>query len=214
LGHYGSGKTNLSVNYAIDLRARFDRVAIADLDVVNPYFRTTDSAELLARHKIKLIASSYANTNLEAPALPAGIFSLFDDESLYGVIDVGGDDAGALALGQYAEQIAASDAQILLVCKCYRPLSQTAAQVTQIRAEIEHAAHIRFTGFVNNSNLGIHTTVKDVINALPYAAQIEKNCALPLILTAVSNHLLPSLETIVPNLFGMEVVGLNNKWRI
>ena len=98
-GHYGSGKTNIAVNFALGLREEHDKVSIADLDIVNPYFRTKDSEKILAEKGIRLISSEYANSNVDVPALPAEAYSIIDDLSVRAVIDVGGDDRGALALG-------------------------------------------------------------------------------------------------------------------
>ena len=93
-GHYGSGKTNVAVNLALELRKTFDRVAVADLDIVNPYFRTKDSREDFEAADIRLICSEYANTNVDIPALPPDMYTVTDDRSLQVVIDVGGDDRG------------------------------------------------------------------------------------------------------------------------
>ena len=100
-GHYGSGKTNIAINYALRLKKYEKNVSIADLDIVNPYFRTKDSIEILSDNGIKLISSEYANTNVDLPALPPEIYSVVENSDTFAVIDVGGDDRGALALGRY-----------------------------------------------------------------------------------------------------------------
>ena len=104
-GHYGSGKTNIAVNYALLLAGEGKRVSIADLDIVNPYFRTRDSAAELEAAGVRLISSRFANTNVDLPALPAEAYSLVEDRSAYAVMDIGGDDRGAYALGRYAPMI-------------------------------------------------------------------------------------------------------------
>ena len=104
-GHYGSGKTNVAINMAYEIKAEFDNTVIADLDIVNPYFRTKDSIEELKNAGIRLIASEYAGTNVDIPALPAEMYALIHDKSLKAVIDVGGDDRGALALGRLSPSI-------------------------------------------------------------------------------------------------------------
>ena len=104
-GHYGSGKTNIAVNMAFDLKKKSDNVAIADLDIVNPYFRTKDSVEDFEKLGIRLIASDYANTNVDIPALPQDMYSIVDDKNLMAIVDIGGDDRGAYALGRYAPGI-------------------------------------------------------------------------------------------------------------
>ena len=123
-GHYGSGKTNVALNMAYDLKNQKDRVAIADLDIVNPYFRTKDSAEELREKGITLISSEYAGTNVDIPAMPQQMYMLTDDKELRAVIDVGGDDRGALALGRIRPAIIEeNDYEMLFVINCYRPLT-------------------------------------------------------------------------------------------
>lgn len=121
-GHYGSGKTNLAVNYALALRRSGKKVRIADLDIVNPYFRTKDSAEELAAAGIELVSPTYANTNLDIPALPQEIYGLFERRDSCAVIDVGGDDAGAYALGRFAPLILEeNDYEMIFTVNFYRP---------------------------------------------------------------------------------------------
>ena len=105
VGHYGSGKTNIALNYALMLKEKEEKVSIADLDIVNPYFRTQDRKEMLKNADIKLISSEFAGSNVDLPALPPDVYSLFDNKDTFGVLDVGGDDRGALALGRYTEGI-------------------------------------------------------------------------------------------------------------
>ena len=99
-GHYGSGKTNIAVNYALKLANMGKKVCIADLDIVNPYFRTKDSEEELKAAGVELVSPRFANTNVDLPALPAESYRLVQDKSIYGIMDIGGDDRGAYALGR------------------------------------------------------------------------------------------------------------------
>ena len=205
-GHYGSGKTNVAVNYALWLRERHDKVAIADLDVVNPYFRTKDSAEVLTEHGIKLISSPYANTNVDVPALPAEAYTILDNPELTAVIDVGGDDRGALALGRYVPSIRQEgDYEMLLVINRYRPLTQTGADAVTVMREIEAAAGLPFTGIVHNSNLGEETTAQDVMSSADYAEDISRRTGLPIRLTTVRRELLHEVEGKVQNPFPMTI---------
>ena len=104
-GHYGSGKTNIAVNYALHLAGEGKKVCIADLDIVNPYFRTKDSAAVLEAAGIHLVSPQFANTNVDLPALPAEAYRLVTDKQTYGIMDIGGDDRGAYALGRYVPAI-------------------------------------------------------------------------------------------------------------
>ena len=104
-GHYGSGKTNIAVNYALALKRSGKDTTIADLDIVNPYFRAKDSKDVLEKNGIKFISSEFANSNVDFPALPSETYGIVTRRDSYAVIDVGGDDRGALALGRYVPYI-------------------------------------------------------------------------------------------------------------
>ncbi len=205
-GHYGSGKTNIAVNAALALRETRAQVAIADLDIVNPYFRTKDAEGLLQDAGVRLIVSPYANSNVDVPALPAETYAILDNPDLTAVVDVGGDDRGALALGRYAESIVReNDYAMLLVINKYRPLTRTGADAVEVMREIEQAGNIRFTGIVNNSNLGDETTAEDVLSSRDYAAEIAKKTGLPLVMTTVKAELLPELTGKIENLFPLSL---------
>ena len=194
-GHYGSGKTNIAVNWALKLRETHERVLIADLDIVNPYFRTKDSLEELNKAGIRLISSEYANSNVDLPALPTEMYSITDDTSSMAVVDIGGDDRGAHALGRYAPGILEeNDFDMLFVVNMYRPLTTTARDTIEVLYEIEAACHMPFTGIVNNSNLGDMTTTADILASLPYANEIAEKTHLPVRFTSVRSDLAPALE--------------------
>lgn len=183
-GHYGSGKTNIAVNMAFDLKKQYPDTAIADLDIVNPYFRTTDSRKELTEAGIRVIASEYAGTNLDAPALPAEIYSITENADMKTIVDVGGDDRGALALGRIAHAIKESgDFDMLLVINKYRPLTTDAESTVEVMHEIEAACRLPFTGIVNNSNLGELTTADTVLESAKYAEEVSRLSGLPIVLT-------------------------------
>ena len=173
-GHYGSGKTNIAVNYAYKLAREGKRVCIADLDIVNPYFRTKDSAKELEALGITLVSPQYANTNVDLPALPAESYRLVQDKSVYGVMDIGGDDRGAYALGRFADAIKAEDDyRMAFVVNCYRPLTSTVEDTVEIMKEIEAACGLRFNCIVNNSNLGDETTPDTVRDSLDFVERLS-----------------------------------------
>jgi len=205
-GHYGSGKTNIAVNYALCLRASGKAVTIADLDIVNPYFRTKDSEEALGHAGVRMISSAYANTNVDIPALPAEAYAVVHDKNAFCVIDVGGDDRGAMALGRYApELLAENNFEMLLVVNKFRPLTSDWQSTLKVMREIEKASGMRFTGVVNNSNLGRETTESDVLNSLKYGEEIAKEAGIPLKMVSVREELAPSLSDKVPNLFPLKL---------
>ncbi len=199
-GHYGSGKTNIAVNYALQLKEEFDRVVIADLDIVNPYFRSKDSEKQLEARGIHLISSEYANSNVDVPAMPSEAYSIIDNRELRAVIDVGGDDRGALAMGRYAPAIIEeNDYEMLFVINKYRPLTRDCASTLDVMREIEAACQMKFTGIVNNSNLGDETTADDVIASNAYAVEISKASSLPIRMTTVKEDLYDILKEKVVN---------------
>ncbi len=205
-GHYGSGKTNIAVNFALQLRQQHEQVAIADIDIVNPYFRTKDSEELFEKAGIRLICSPYANSNVDIPALPQDIYSITDNPAVHCVLDVGGDERGALALGRIAPKIKEeNDFEMLAVVNGYRPLTRDADSAIAVLHEIEVACGLPFTGIINNSNLGRETTPEDVLASMPYAEEIARKTGLPLLLTTVELSLYETLSGKIPNLYPLSM---------
>ena len=175
-GHYGSGKTNIAVNYALQLAGEGKRVCIADLDIVNPYFRTKDSAAELSAAGVELVSPRFANTNVDLPALPPEAYRLVQDKSSYGVMDIGGDDRGAYALGRFTPFIRAeNDYRMVFVANFCRPLTRTAEEALEVMREIEAACGLGFTCIVNNTNLAAETSAATLRDSL---AQVEELCRL------------------------------------
>ena len=202
-GHYGSGKTNIAVNYALHLAALGKKVCIGDLDIVNPYFRTKDSWEDLAKAGVELISPQFANTNVDLPALPAEAYRLVEDKSVFAIMDIGGDDRGAYALGRYTPAILAeNNYRMAFVANCYRPLTATAEDALEVMREIEAACGLAFTCIVNNSNLGNETTAETVSNSNQYIQKLCELSGLPLWLTAaredIACYLPNNSEEILP----------------
>ena len=205
-GHYGSGKTNLAVNYALMLRESFDKVSIADLDIVNPYFRTKDSEKFLESKGIHLISSEYANSNVDVPAIPAEAYSIIDNLSVRAVIDVGGDDRGALALGRYSPSILKqNDYEMLFVINKFRPLTPNCESTVAVMREIEAAGGMKFTGIINNSNLGDETSAEDVLGSVAYANEVSQATGLPIKMTGVKEELYDILKDKIDNCFPIKL---------
>lgn len=211
-GHYGSGKTNIALNYARHLRRSLPgrRIVLGDLDIVNPYFRTKDSVADLRRDGIELVVSDYANSNVDFPALPKEIYSLTapGDDAVV-VLDIGGDDRGALALGRYVPDLQASgDYEMLAVVNAARPLTRTPADTVEVLREIEAACRLPFTGLVNNTNIGPETTAAVVLGSLAYADEVARILSIPVTLTCALARLRPDLEGQVENLFPIDIQKL------
>ncbi len=201
-GHYGSGKTHIAVNLATELKHQHEKVALADIDIVNPYFRSLDSKEYLESNGIRLICSKYANSNVDIPALPQDIYSVTDDSDMYSILDVGGDERGALALGRLSSAIAEEgNFDMLYVVNFYRPLTSNADSAIEVMREIENACHLKFTSIVNNSNLGRETTPEDVLSTVPLADELSCKTGLPVILNTVTDQLHESLCGKLPNIY-------------
>lgn len=192
-GHYGSGKTNIAVNYALSLKEQGIPVRIADLDIVNPYFRTKDSACELEEAGIELISPTFANTNVDLPALPQELYALVQQTHTHAVMDVGGDDRGAYALGRYAPYIREeNNFDMFCVVNFYRPLTTTPEEAAEIMEEIEAAAHLPFTAIINNSNLGEATTLDDVLATTEKCRTLSQMTGLPIAAVCLRQDLIPA----------------------
>jgi len=162
IGHYGSGKTEFSVNYAVKLKEHYDNVSIADLDIVNPYFRSREKREFFEKIGIKVYDSSIRNTAVDIPALPAEMTGVIMNENEKSVIDVGGDPVGARVLARYAEQIKNVEYDMFYVINGNRPETRTAEDTVKLLRLIEQTSGLKVTGLINNTHLLKDTTVEDV----------------------------------------------------
>ena len=205
-GHYGSGKTNIAVNLAFSMKREGKRISVCDLDIVNPYFRTKDSLDDFQKAGIPLISSEFANTNVDVPALPQAMYAVMDDRESHFVLDIGGDDRGALALGRLAPAIVEeNNYEMLLVVNFFRPLTRDNLSMLEVMREMELAAGIRFTGIVNNSNLGEETTPEDVLSTVEKAKSFSELCALPVVMTTVREELYETLRGKIQNLYPLKL---------
>ena len=205
-GHYGSGKTNIAVNYALQLAREGKAVCIADLDIVNPYFRTKDSAKVLEEAGVSLISPQFANTNVDLPALPAENYRLVADKSIYGIMDIGGDDRGAYALGRYVPAMKAEDNyRMIFVANCYRPLTRTPEDAMEVMAEIEAACGVKFTDIINNSNLGSESTAETVLKSVEFVEKLSSLSGLPVFATTAVTEVAAELNGKIPNVLPLQL---------
>jgi nitrogenase subunit NifH len=203
-GHYGSGKTNISVNFALQYAKQGEKTALVDFDIVNPYFRATDNKKILEENGIRVITPVFANTNLENPSLPPEIASVFVSDESVVILDVGGDDAGAVVLGGYAGKISALDYEMFYVISKYRPLTSNAKDTAELLKEIEKVSKLKATALINNSSIGEQTTSEIVLNSIEYANEVAKQTGLPIQYTTVISTLKNELDSI-KNLFPINI---------
>ena len=189
VGHYGVGKTNFAVNLAIDLAAAGKRVSVVDLDIVNPYFRASEQRRVLEEHGIELIAPVFAEvgTSLDVPSLTGKVAPAIEDasEDAPVIVDVGGDDAGSIALGRYGRLIRARDYAMLAVLNRFRNLVQDPKEAVENLREIERACGLSATALVDNSHLKLATDVAALEKGVEYASAVERLTCLPLVAVTV-----------------------------
>jgi hypothetical protein len=203
MGHYGSGKTFIAVNYAVAIAKKGLPVSIYDLDIVNPYFRTVDAENALKEAGVELVVSPYAETNVDIPAMNAKSYQMIADKSRFAVADIGGDDRGALALGRFREGIISEgNYDALFVLNKYRPETRDIDGALAVMEEIERASGIKFTGIVNNANLGIETTAQNILDGYEFAERLSLKTGLHIAFTAVRKDLvsdeLKNIKEILP----------------
>ena len=197
-GHYGCGKTNVSVNLALMQAKRTSRVAVVDLDIVNPYFRTADFGELFADKGIRLITPMYANSNLDIPALSFDLTGIINESDSV-IIDVGGDPEGAAALGRYSDVLGRrEDLALYYVVNKYRYLTSTPEEAAELLREIEAAGNVPCSGIINNSNLGKLTDSKIVAESAEYAEAVARAAGVPLVFTCSEEKNLAGIENALP----------------
>ena len=205
-GHYGSGKTNLSVNLALDCAALGKKTCIVDLDIINPYFRVADSEDILQKAGVRVIATIHARTNVENPSLTGEVNAVFDDSSYTAIFDVGGDDAGAVALGRYSGRIREEgDYAHYFVINARRALTQTAADAVSILREVEAASRLPVTALVNNTNLSTETDAHVIRDSIAFAREASRLTGLPVAFTSVRRDIARQLADLKEPLYPIDI---------
>jgi hypothetical protein len=178
-GHFGSGKTEVAVNYAMKLAEMNDKVAIVDMDIVNPFFRTADAKNRLEEKGIKVVLPQYANTNIDVPSLPAEINTLFEKKEYKVVLDVGGDDLGAKVLSRYHESILNDDYEMYFVINTRRPMTESEKGIEEMIREIEYSSRLKVAKLVNNTNLLYETTADDFMEGDAMIKAVSERLGIP-----------------------------------
>ena len=178
-GHYGSGKTNFALNLAVNAAKRGEKITLVDLDIVNPYFRTKDAEDILTDHGIRVIAPAFANTNIENPALPPEIYSVFADKDCYVVFDVGGGEDGAIPLGSYYQYFAQEDCDVFFVLNQRRLLTADLTGALEAYREIAAVSRTPITALINNTHLKSDTTPEIIMEGQALAESASEKLGLP-----------------------------------
>lgn len=164
VGNYGSGKTEIAVNLAVNGANAGLRTLVIDLDKVNDYFRMSDRVALLSEKKVNLVSPTFAGQGITPSSMSAAVASAFTDNWDLVVFDVGGDAAGALSLGRYHQDFAAFEGELCVydIVNVFRPMSETPEKILKLKGDIEGFARQEVTAFVNNSNLLNFASADDI----------------------------------------------------
>lgn len=205
VGHYGTGKTEVALNYTKLLKKLYDKVMILDMDVINPFYRTKDMQYQLEELGVKVIAPRFANTQIELPSISPMVYSAFDQKDYRVVIDCGGDDQGSLALGSLARRFCGEDYQVFYVINKSRPLTATPEEAVEYMHEIEAACRLKVTGIINNTNLSYETVPQIILDSLSYAKDTASLAGVPLIATSVLSEFAPIIAENTDNVFPIDI---------
>ena len=206
IGHYGSGKTEFSVNYAMKLKqATSSKVAIADLDIVNVYFRSREKQVMLEAQGIKVIASSIAGNALDLPAVAADIITPLEDKSYEYVIDVGGDSVGARVLGRFKNYIEDGDYDMFMVVNANREQTMDVEGIKRHKETIEATSRLKVTGFINNTHLIRETTLEDVLKGDKLLKEASKELGIPIRYVSAMSH----IASQIPDEVSGEILALD-----
>ncbi|NLB91063.1 MAG: hypothetical protein GX786_07585 [Clostridiales bacterium] len=190
VGNYGSGKTELSLDYALK-SIKSEPTTLVDLDIVNPYFRSSEKKQLLLNSGVHVLMPTFAETAVDVPALPAEIQSVFDQKNSRVIFDVGGDDTGAAALGRYypyfAEEL--DQVQVFFVVNTLRPLSADTEGITDLLFRIQNRSRLAVTGLIHNSNLADETTLTQLLEGEEIIKEVAKVTKLPIVSTVMMQSL-------------------------
>ncbi len=190
-GHYGCGKTNFSINLAFKYVKEGRKVTLVDMDLVNPYFRTSDYRDILEQHGIEVIAPVFGHTNLDLPSLPAAMYSIFENKDVV-IVDVGGDDVGSTVLGRFRNRFVEKDYDMLYVVNKYRNLTSTPEEAVEILGEIEAVSGMKATAVVNNSHLMDETNEAMLLAGDEFAKEVSKLTGLEVWCNTVEKTLIES----------------------
>jgi hypothetical protein len=195
VGHYGSGKTEFAANYALQLRKQGGHPTVADLDIVNPYFRLRELREYYQKSGIRLISSNYEEDfNLDMPALAASLRTCFESDDQLSIIDVGGDPAGANVLATYSKLLANRRYNMWITVNANRPKTTGVEGVIEIIAGIQHASTLKINGIINTTHMMEETTKEDIKKGDDLVKDVSEITGIPVVYTVIEESLLSDIE--------------------
>lgn len=205
VGHFGSGKTEVALNLALALAKRGHRFALADLDVVDPYFRSRECKKFLEDHGGQLIASSQDCTDADVPSMPPEVTALFDNQELYGVLDIGGDSSGARVLARYRKRLLACGARVLCVVNANRPMTDTPEKAEIYLRDIAETSGLSIDGIISNTHLCGQTEIQDILAGAELTTRLSASTGIPVVCHAVPAHLAKEAEQYINPVFPMNL---------
>ena len=203
-GHYGSGKTEYAVNLALQLAGTGRKTALADLDIVNPYFRSYEQAGRLEAAGIRVIVTSCGGV-ADIPALNPEVLSVFQDPSWTGVLDIGGDPIGARVLARFAPQLRREEFDLLYVLNANRPETRDLDRALAYMRGIEAECRQKVTGIVNNTHLCGETTAEEVLRGAELARDISERTGIPVLCHTAEERLIPELTALEEPIFPITI---------
>ena len=204
-GHYGTGKTEFAVNLALQLAGLNHQVMVADLDIVNPYFRSRERRDLLQEAGIRLISSSQACSDADVPALPAELLTILENRDITGVLDIGGDPVGARVLARFNDKIVPEDYQLIYVLNANRPEVRTAEAAIAYLRGIEATTGLVCSGIVNNTHLCGETTEEEIRKGAALAAEVSKETNIPVLCHVAEEKFVPALSDLPETVFPITI---------
>lgn len=204
-GHYGTGKTEVSVNLALALAAEGEQVMLADLDIVNPYFRSRERRPLLEKAGVRVISSSQACSDADVPALPAELLTILENREIRGILDIGGDPVGARVLARFHEKITAEDYQLIYVLNANRPEVRHVDAAVEYLRSIEAVTGLTCTGIVNNTHLCGETTPAEIRKGAALAAQVSEKTGIPVLCHVALDRFAPELSDLSEPVFPITI---------
>ena len=193
IGNYGSGKSELALNFAFAAAERGERTELLDLDMVNTYFRLTERGKQVEMKEIRLVSPNFANSGIETLSLPAEVQSAFAMDWDTVIFDVGGDAVGSTALGRYHEDFMALEEgalEVLNVVNIRRPLAGTVEKVIHLQEEMQIHSRLKITGMINNTNLAEVTTAQELHDGYEIIREVSERTGVPVKYTSGKRELL------------------------